>query len=667
MLFACGLATAQVNPPTIWKSSRTTPSGNCAAGTGVETIPGGVLYTCQNGTWTQVSGGGGASIAPFTTDGTNVALPSGTLSVGNSVLSPKGNSITVSATGANDQVQINAAITRLAATTESGGTVILSPGIYSLSASIVPAKRIKLIGTRPGLTNFDTPSNEHWTLNGTGTVLQCTSTAFSAIAYNNVPQATPTNYNAENYLSHAEFSSFGITGCLNGIDIGAQNSPGLAWGKIENVYSTTNAGWGVHLENFAESDFVHIQTSSNGIGEQWFASTVRNTTYEPGNSTFSHLYASALSAFARCIVFAAPGADGTNYSMLASIKVYSAQCNRFRNAVAITQTVTPSNGSTAIAVTDLTKFSVGIPIWFSTTADGFTAARVYFVTSVSGTTGAGSITVGLTMMTTAANSISASASTALTSSSYGFPGLELVGNPNTTIPSTVVGSSLNGLDIERASIAVYMENATVNQVNIVVGAYPANGYSFVLRNSAQNLLLTYFSGNYDVDGVSGTSQFNGLRATATQRLLPGIYQDVANGVTGINFNSGPVSAPPNLYFGNNFLVPFTSIGETLFARDTSITFTGATGGAIIFNGAAGQTFTLPIIDNGSTLVASFLGIRYKIVNVSTNTLTVATQSSQTLNNSAGVTSIVLAAGDVREFTAAKTTGGVLFWLTIPRL
>ena len=89
LLFACGLtaglASAQVNPPTIWRSSRTTPSGNCAAGTGVETIPSGVLYTCQDGTWVQVSGAGGSSIAPFTTDGTNVTLPSGTLSVTNTV------------------------------------------------------------------------------------------------------------------------------------------------------------------------------------------------------------------------------------------------------------------------------------------------------------------------------------------------------------------------------------------------------------------------------------------------------------------------------------------------------------------------------------------------------------------------------------------------------
>ena len=88
LFFVCGLASAQVNPPTIWSSSRTAPSGACPAGRGIVTIPGGVLYTCRGGTWTQISGGGGSSLAPFTTDGTNVTLPSGTFSVGNTVLDP---------------------------------------------------------------------------------------------------------------------------------------------------------------------------------------------------------------------------------------------------------------------------------------------------------------------------------------------------------------------------------------------------------------------------------------------------------------------------------------------------------------------------------------------------------------------------------------------------
>ena len=43
------------------------------------------MFTCQSGTFVQVTGGGGASIAPFTTDGTNVTLPTGTLSVGNAL------------------------------------------------------------------------------------------------------------------------------------------------------------------------------------------------------------------------------------------------------------------------------------------------------------------------------------------------------------------------------------------------------------------------------------------------------------------------------------------------------------------------------------------------------------------------------------------------------
>ena len=47
-----------------------------------------IMFTCQSGVFVQVTGGGGSSLAPFTTDGTNVTLPAGTLTVGNTMLDP---------------------------------------------------------------------------------------------------------------------------------------------------------------------------------------------------------------------------------------------------------------------------------------------------------------------------------------------------------------------------------------------------------------------------------------------------------------------------------------------------------------------------------------------------------------------------------------------------
>jgi hypothetical protein len=54
-----------------------------------------IMFTCQSGVFVQVTGGGGNSIAPFTTDGTNVTLPAGRLSVGGVLIVP----VTISTSG----------------------------------------------------------------------------------------------------------------------------------------------------------------------------------------------------------------------------------------------------------------------------------------------------------------------------------------------------------------------------------------------------------------------------------------------------------------------------------------------------------------------------------------------------------------------------------------
>jgi hypothetical protein len=85
LLFA-GAAFAQpTSTITTWFSN---PSGvSCQSGSGALYALSGSLFTCQGGVFVQVTGAGGASIAPFMTDGMNVTLPTGTLSVGNTVLS----------------------------------------------------------------------------------------------------------------------------------------------------------------------------------------------------------------------------------------------------------------------------------------------------------------------------------------------------------------------------------------------------------------------------------------------------------------------------------------------------------------------------------------------------------------------------------------------------
>lgn len=89
-----GITTTPAQPVTV---SFTNPAGvACTSGQATlyaTTVT--TLFTCQAGVFVQISGAGGASIAPFTTDGTNVALPSGTLSVAQALLVP----VTISTSG----------------------------------------------------------------------------------------------------------------------------------------------------------------------------------------------------------------------------------------------------------------------------------------------------------------------------------------------------------------------------------------------------------------------------------------------------------------------------------------------------------------------------------------------------------------------------------------
>jgi hypothetical protein len=69
------VADAQPSPGQLWITASSAPSGACAAIYGVLVIPTGSLYTCQTGTWAQVSGGSGGA-SPFFGNITAVSVAS---------------------------------------------------------------------------------------------------------------------------------------------------------------------------------------------------------------------------------------------------------------------------------------------------------------------------------------------------------------------------------------------------------------------------------------------------------------------------------------------------------------------------------------------------------------------------------------------------------------
>lgn len=566
------------------------------------------------------------------------------------------------ATGTNDQIPIQNAIN--AANSAGGGTVYIKHGVYHLGACVTPKNNVRVIGDRPGLTGFDGQSNDYWTFDGTGTVLQNdVAGTSSAFCFNTSPSSNPALYATSNSLSHATFEDLGFFQFTRAFDIGSQNNPGLYWGVLRNIYISSSTQWGVHFENFSESWFDNIHSVSNTTGDQWYASTVNQANYEPGNSQFHQIYSSPLNNLARGVVFAAPGAESNNQSGLNSIKVTNLQVNRFRDTLT-TQTITPQNTTTNINVTDLTKFTPGMPFWVTTTADGLTANLMYFVLTQSGSSGSGTITAGTSATATA---ITYTASTALTMNSYGFANVELAGNLGTVTKSSV-NAIILGLDVEgNASMGVYDEDSVDATYQITVSALH-NGPSAVVTRSANSpVFINNGQLVTDIDGNSGTQPtWVGSIGTALQKTPRGVIYGSTLAAWGISFSGFGLDVYERTPTGGLFLYPSSGMGEGIYTRDTTQTLNPNECGVLTFNGAASQTFTLPAIDNAATKNASLQGCHIKIVNASqTNSLAITTTSSQTFNNIPSLTSLTEPPNSILEVTASTTsTGSILYWATI---
>jgi hypothetical protein len=565
------------------------------------------------------------------------------------------------ASGTADQVPINAAIT--AANAAGGGTVFIQPGTYNLTACIQPQNNVIVMGLMPNLLGAGGSDNT-WTQTTGGTWLVGDGLE-DGFCYNTAPSNVPASYTSDNALKQAAFYNLGLQNFINGFHIGSQNNPGAYWGIFKNIWVYGCSQWGLDMENFSESYFEQIHAVSNANGDQYYAATVNGTKYNPGNAEFHQLYSDPLNNLARGIVFAAPPAESNNGTVLNSIKVFNAQVNRFRDTLT-TQTITPANGSTSVSVTDLTKFKVGMPFWVTSTADGYTQNVMYFVLSVSGASGAGTITAGTSAGAVAA--ISASASTALTMNSYGFANIEIAGTLSTS-PVSTVNAELFGLDLEgNSSMDIYAERGNLNTYQVAFISQSGGPSGFVLRTDSYPQIMMNYPVSADIDGATQNVLWNGARSTLQQFQPKGLYFDSIVNSPAITIQSRNVNGTnnPDVYIRNsgsgNFWYPQAGIGEGLFTQDTSTTLGTNKCGTITFNGAAGQTFTLPTIDNAATKNASIQGCRFKIVNASANTLAIATSSSQTFNNVAAKTTTTMAINSTLELTAATTgSGGTLYW------
>ncbi|MCK1543449.1 hypothetical protein IVB12_16145 [Bradyrhizobium sp. 179] len=538
-----------------------------------------------------------------------------------------------------------------AANALGGGIVHIPGGNITLTSPLTVYSGVYYKGVAPALQfTSDVPDSTFSWLSGTKLSGDGTFRAFEA---NNTNQGSPASPFTTNAISNFGIENMALDNFTDAIRIGAVNNIGLQFSKLRNLFITNCSGWGIFLANFMHCDIQRIWTKLCQNG-QYYAASVASATLMPGNSYMHTLFNIIPSdgrdnRLCRGIVFDA----NTSTSILNELRLARIQNNSFsRTKLSVAATFT--NGSTSIGVPDGTKFAVGMPVAFTAAANGFSASQIYCVLSVAGNV----ITLGNSRTSAA---ISSTGTTGLTLESWGFPCVEIV---SAGASAHVQNLSANGVDIEGASSAgLYVENAAT--IDIEVSEVPGSKHADIcLRSTTYSRFRSCGQAVTDIDGTSSTAtEFVGTRSTQIQRSGRGLYYDNVNSLPTLSIrgNSTVVGGDIHMRSGSSLAYFNTAMGQHQAQRDSTVTLGANQYGDVIFNGATGQTFTLPTITTDATLSTTNIGVEFTIFNVSANSLTVATDGTQLFNNVAAKTSLTVATQTWLEVKACKTAGGTLFW------
>lgn len=470
------------------------------------------------------------------------------------------------------------------------------------------------------------------------------------------------------------------------VKAGARNTFSFVYSKLSHIYATgvvanrgtTTASRLMDVVNFAQSDFDNIHTY-DGDGQYWGADYPQ-AAFLPGNSKFSHIFDASngntvggTGSGGQCLVNRGIVFQAESDSILNEIHADTLQNNRGITNVgrtAQTDAAASINGTTSLTVTNGALWRVGLPFVFTTIAgsSNIYANVVYYVTSVNANILTFSERKGDT-------NITPSGTGTVSINTWGFPAIEIGGvgtNPQ------IACSSFTGMDIEgHSSAPLHLQYVYKSDIN------PVQCGGVIARQVATTTVrcpdepLTDFDGACSIlylgaRGVATTSPnwktYTGAGITRWKDATAGHSQDVwslslhdgkyvtgqwltprQRGLEGVNYGS-------HAHIRTN--VPIAPVQYQLDATATLNNTVYV--GCLVFNGAAGQTFTLPTIFD-IDVTRTHVGYTFEIMNASGNSLALATDGSQLINNVGAKTTTTIAARTKAIITASKATGPVLFW------
>jgi hypothetical protein len=545
---------------------------------------------------------------------------------------------------------------RALAVAAGGGKIKLPAGTITLAAALPIDSGVHYEGSPLMFTapNGQTVPDSVWQLAG-GTILQGDGT-FAAFSGNTTPAGSPSANFAAGGIYNFSVEQIGFSNFTSAIEAGATNVCGLIFGKFRHLYMRDLTSYALNLVNPMHLDMANVW-GINCFHAPRFAADVPLATLQPGNFKLTQMmfaHGSANTILSKGFIF-----EALQDTFFNEINVDRLQINRF-GGTEITQTWTCTASSQDIAVTDSSKYAVGIPVSLTSGSSlgNLTLNRIYFIVAIN-SGGANTVRISDTPDGTP---ITPSTSPTPTFKCFGFPNLAIKGS---AAGGQVKNSLFTGLDLEgNASCNIAVANSSALEIGFSqCGSTP---YSNIVGRTANNVLFRSPNAlTTDIDTLSKV-QFQGVVSTGRNLSPQGIFHDnVRNiGVLSLRHISTVGRYDLEARAGNRTMYPsMMAMGQNQQQSD-STSLSMAAPGMYTFGGASSATWTLPTITDAAE-ASTMVGSPYHIVNAGTATITVNTSSSQLLNQIAAKTSTTVAAGASCEFWACKTAGGTLFWATRP--
>ncbi len=538
------------------------------------------------------------------------------------------------------------------------GNVCIPPGTLPFATVTLTQEfsGVHTLGSPPIQSFSQNQPSLGYTLSG-GTILQGGGPG-SGPAFTFVGAGGPPSTWANGFLTNVSFENLGFDNWDRALLFGGTDLQGVSYSRFNNLFATNI---GVRAFDFINGVSLWIDNLYGYLAGSGFrmADDLDSAVYGTTTNSYVGNLQFTLKSFAAEGIVLEATARGPHGSQLNEI--WGGYWFVERPGVTPqTQPVSTAAGSPVIGVSNNTYLPVGMPVGFTSNADGFVSGQTYFVVNTSSSSIQISNTYG-------GPALSATGSTPITIKSAGGENIAIRALGAETLPNAGVVSNIHIMqtDSENSSgNAIFLQGVAGGEINLgestgsVISGVALRGVTgFTITNGGSN------NPTRDNDGYGGQDNYwyGSYSGPDVQPFgFLGQGKDVNGNYyrTALSATAGG-SASPGLSVrgtGGSYLYSDFGIGQPYSVSGAaSLTLNVGNSGIFAYAGTGG-TCALPLISNAS-FGTSLVGLPYWFTNVGTGPCILASQGGQTFSGISGVTQMTVQAGATVGLSAEPLGSG----------